>query len=213
MFKNSDMESSALYIDNLSYNITKKNNTIQLSLFNNDKFYEEDIECHFYDEKNRISRISEYKIEKLNDTKKNKVLFMRQKIFKTNKKILKFAEYDDVGSEYFLGNIFYETEHLSTSSTCLYSSYESNFIKLKHLSDIIKNIKKDIECRFTFYYSYVGCGNSNNLTFHFDGKEFVFGIEEPFIDDSSFYSIVISYENKNKIIELFEKYIQFIKQI
>ena len=68
-----------------------------------------------------------------------------------------------------------------------------------------------------FFFIYADSGNSDQINFIFDSnkKKYYFTIEIPFIDDASFHSIVIDYNenNKNKIIKLFEKYYELISSL
>ena len=210
------MSNLDIYIDNFHFNISKKNNIIQISIFNDDKIFNSTVTNFKYDINNNVTSIKN-NIIKDNNIKNNKILFFRQKIFKTTPKLLKFADEEDIDAKYYLKNVFYEFNKLITGSfDCVINEFESNFVNLKIIETLINKIKKNIECEYCFFLIYDdGSGNSDQIRFKFDTKKYHFLIEQPCWDDASFYSIKINYNdiNKNKIIKFFEKYYQLISSI
>lgn len=205
-----------IFVENFSFNISKKNNTIQMSIFNNDKICQSKIRYLKYDEKNNCT-VCEANYSKEN--KDEKILFFRQKIDKTNSELLKFARGNKINSEYYLKNVFYEFDkNTSSSIECGIDHFESNFISLQYLKKTINNLKNDIDCSYCFFEIYGDCGSSDGTYFSFDNekKKYTFTIEMSLMDDLSQYSsIVIDYNqnNKYKIIKLFKKIYELIKSI
>jgi hypothetical protein len=202
-----------IYINYLSYKITRKNNSIQISLFNNDNIINKTITTYHPGKNNELFSEKKNKLKMPNDLTNNKVIFIRQKINLANQK-------PDINSKYHLKKIHYEfgaygcdAKGWSEGKNDIFGHNNENFIELEELQELIKNIKNDIECEYTFYYQRSSDCNADEIGFRYYKNKYIFTVQVAFSDEVNFYSIVINVKNKNKIILLFEKYLQMVSSI
>ena len=198
------MTCNYIYISDFNFNITKKNNSIQISIFNNDKVSKQEMHTYSFSGDNMTK--TKHKFEVL-DIKK--VIFIRQNIKR---------DYNN----YCLKNSLYEFKGFRDEDNTKKNTTISNYIEynekesIKDLENLIKNLKynKNNNSHFNFYNEYYGSGNSNQMNFN-NPQDYHFTLEVPLFDDASFYHIVITKNNinKNKIINFFETYLKMILSI
>ena len=136
-----------------------------------------------------------------------KVIFIRQNIKRDN-----YNNYCSVNSIYEFKGFRDENNTKKNKTISNYREYNEKE-SIKNLENLIKNLKynKNNNSYFNFYSEYYGSGNSDQITFE-NKEDYYFSLEVPFYDDASFYHIVITKNNINKIkiINLFEEYLKMI---
>lgn len=193
------ISTNIIYIDNFYFKITNKNNSIQISIFNNDKVSKQKKITYKYSN----MEPTEYNFNILNI---NKVLFLRENIKRENEEYCAVKSYVE-----FKGFRDDNNEEKNLTVKSFLENYEEN--NISNLKEIINNLKNNKNVSYYFFQEEWNYATNNELCFDNNNDYYSFDLEIPIFEDvSNTYSIKIKQNktNKNKIIKLFETYLKII---
>lgn len=190
------MTSNYIYVSDITFNITKKHNSIQISIFNNDKISKQEMNTYSFSGENMQKTNKKFEVLNI-----SKLIFIRQNI-KRN-----YTNYYSINNIYEFKGFRDEKNAKKNKTISCYTQY-NEAESIKNLEKLIKDLR-NYDKDYTSYFKF-----SDNIIF-IDREDYYFSFKVPFMDDSSFYHIIIekTNSNKHKIIKFFETYLKLILSI